>query len=297
MKIAVTGGTGFIGQYLLENADENHVFVVMTSRDNVEKLTQNVFVEYKKIFYDYEGFFSVLKECDAVIHLGAVRSDAKMEESFFNYMTNIETSEALFRAAKDANIKNIVNISSTAVYDSTLEMPFAEDCSAAPLSYYGVSKLTIEHIAHRYNEKYGMFIKSLRVGQALGVGEREGYMPAVFLKRCLNQEKLSIYGSGQGGKEYVYVKDIVGAILCACHKNDIKGVFNIGTGILTTNIELAETYCKVFENEAGVELLRDKPDILTRHYMNVKKAENELGFSAKYSLEKALMDMKEILLK
>ena len=297
MRIAVTGGTGFIGQYLLEQADENHIFVVMTSRDNIEKLAQSPYVEYKKISYEYDGFFTVLEDCDAVIHLGAVRSDAKMEESFFNYMTNIETSEALFHAAKDANVKNIVNVSSTAVYDASLEMPFSEASATAPLSYYGVSKLTIEQIAHRYNEKYGMCIKSLRVGQALGIGEREGYMPAVFLKRCLDQEKLLVYGSGQGGKEYVYVKDIVTALLCACHKSDIKGVFNVGTGVLTTNRELAETYCKVFENKAGFELLLDKPDVLTRHYMDVEKAKNELGFSAKYSLEKALIDMKERVLK
>ena len=64
-------------------------------------------------------------------------------------------------------------------------MPFCEDGKTAPLSYYGAAKLVIENIAHLYNVRKKMKIKSLRLAQVLGVGERPGYMPTIFLEKCL----------------------------------------------------------------------------------------------------------------
>lgn len=293
MKIGVTGGTGFIGQYLLREADENNQFVVLTSREASDLWIKSPYITYATGKYAYESFLNIFKECDAIVHLGAVRSNPDAEKEFRNYLVNIQVSEALFQAATDLGICNIVNISSTAVYDASVSMPFFEDGKTAPLSYYGAAKLVIENIAHLYNVRKKMKIKSLRLAQVLGVGERPGYMPTIFLEKCLKGEKLSVYGQGIGGKEYIYVKDVVTAIKCAYQNSQNEGVYNIGSGILTTNRELAEFYCSAFENPAGYELLVEKPENVVRHYMNVEKAKREIGFCAAYDVESALRDMKE----
>ncbi len=224
-----------------------------------------------------------------------MRPFPEAEKSFTNYFPSIESSKQLFEAARDNGIYNIINISSRSVYDDTIPVPYSEDGPTAPLNYYGAAKLAVEDTARIFNHKYGMKIKSLRLGPVFGLGDRPGYIPMVFLEKCLRHEKLSVYGKGQAGKEYVYVKDIVRAILTAIEKKDLNGIYNIGTGILTTNRELAETYCRVFDNPQGYELLVDKPEIVTRYYMNVEKAKRELGYETIYSLEQGLQDMKKML--
>ncbi len=295
MKIGLTGGTGFIGQYVLkENANE-HEFVVVTSRDAGEGLFVHPNVKYVTAAYNQSEFEKAFEGCDAVVHLGAKRSSKEAEESILNYTDNLRVSEDLFKACVNLNIKNIVNISSYAVYDTTLPLPFEESLAVSPLSNYGVMKHTIESLAHLYNRKYAMNIKSLRLAQVMGVGERGGYMLSIFLERCLNQQALNVYGKGVAGREYVYVKDVSKAVMCALKSETTKEVFNIGNGFITTNLELAQAFCKVFDNKAGWICLEDKKEIVEHYLMSGELAEKELGFKPDYTLEGALSDMKGIL--
>lgn len=295
MKIGVTGGTGFIGQYLLREYSKENQFVVITSRKNGENLYRDANVEYITGDYSQEMFTKEFEGCDAVVHLGAKRSSKELEESILSYIGNLRVSEELFKACLKLQIKNIINISSTAVYDTTLSIPFNEKMAVAPLSNYGVMKHTIEEMAHLFNRKYNMRIKSLRLAQVMGVGERGGYMLSIFQQRCLAQEPLNVYGKGDAGREYVYVKDVAAAIMCAINSNTDKEVFNIGSGMLTSNLELAQAFCEVFENKAGYQCLKEKKEIIEHYLMAGERAEKELGFKPKFGLKESLQDMRKIL--
>ena len=295
MKIGVTGGTGFIGQYLLKEYSNNNEFIVITSRKSDEKLYANSNIKYMTGEYSQGEFEKVFEGCDAVVHLGAKRSSKESEESILNYVENLRVSEELFKACMKLQIDNVVNISSTAVYDTTLSIPFAEKMEVAPLSNYGAMKHAIEGIAHLFNRKYGMHIKSLRLAQVMGVGERGGYMLAIFQQRCLNQEPLNVFGKGEAGREYVYVKDVVSAIMCAINSNTEKEVFNIGSRVHTSNLELAQAFCEVFDNKSGYQCLQEKAEVIEHYLMSGKEAEKELGFVPKFGLIDSLKDMRNIL--
>ncbi len=295
MKIGVTGGTGFIGQYLLKEYSIENEFVVITSRECCENLYINSNIKYITGNYNQEEFEKDFADCDAVVHLGARRSSKESEESILNYLENLRVSEELFKACLKLQIKNVVNISSTAVYDTTLPIPFNEKMAVAPLSNYGAMKHTIESVAHLFNRKYDMHIKSLRLAQVMGVGERGGYMLAIFQQRCLNQELLNVYGKGIAGREYVYVKDVASAIMCAINSNTEKEIFNIGSGVLTSNLELAQAFCEVFENKAGYQCLEEKKEVIEHYLMDGEEAEKELGFKSRFNLKESLQDMKKIL--
>lgn len=295
MKVGVTGGTGFIGQYLLKEYADEVSFVVITARTSMDGLYVHPQVTYKTETYDQEGFERAFEGCDAVVHLGAKRSSKDAEKNILNYTDNLQVSEDLFLACKNLGIKNVVNISSTAVYDMTLETPFEEALAPAPLSRYGAVKLAIEGIAHLYNRNFGMQIKSLRLAQVLGVGERAGYMLSIFQQRCLEQQRLDVYGKGDAGREYVYVKDVAYGIMCALKADTKKSVFNIGSGVFTSNRALAAAFCEAFENPAGYQCLVDKPESSEHYLMNNDLAEQELGYKAKYDLKQALVDMRNIL--
>ncbi len=297
MKIGITGGTGFIGRYFLQALSPMDEAVVLTSRSVFSDLINKPNITYICGGYCREDFYRAFSDCDCIVHLGAKRSSPENEKSLAPYLENIQAADDLFKAAQELGIGNIVSISSTAVYSQENAVPFQESANPIPLSFYGVSKRSVEELAAHYNRRYGMCIKSLRAAQVLGLGERPNYMPAIFLQKCLAGQKLSVYGTGTAGKEYIYVKDIVRGINCALSHPDEKGVFNLGTGILTSNLELAKQYCIVFQNAAGYELCADKPEIPSRHYMDIQKASASLGYAPAYSLEEALMDMRQILLK
>lgn len=295
MRIGVTGGTGFIGQYFLQEYSDENEFLVITSRDKYIDLYIHPNITYVKEKYNQKGFEKVFSECEAVVHLGAKRSSKENEESILNYVDNLYVSEELFKACNELGIKNVVNISSTAVYDSTLSIPFSEKMAVAPLSNYGIMKHTIEGLAHVFNQKYNMNIKSLRIAQVMGVGERSGYMLSIFQQRCLAQQILNVYGKGDAGREYIYVKDVAKAIMLALNSETKGEVFNIGSGSITSNLELAQTFCEVFENKAGYQCLIDEKEIIQQFLMSGEAAKSELGFKPEYTVKKALLDMREIL--
>lgn len=292
MIIGLTGGTGFIGQSIVKYADESYTFKII-ARNEKDTLIQKENVSYyfnKK--YTREFIRDSFEDCDCVVHLGAGRSNPERELSFLNYFPNIEFSENLFTVCNEIGIRNIVNISSTAVYDNTMCTPYKESDANAPLSNYGVSKLCVENMAHIYNKRKNMYIKSLRLGQLIGLGEHQGIVK-VFFDQSIKGEKLMVVGQGKAGKEYIYIKDVVNAILLAAEKREQTGIYNIGTGVLTSNKELAETFCNIFGNSGSYELVQDKPEIITDTRMDVSKAEKELGFHARYSIKEALDDMKK----
>lgn len=295
MTIGITGATGFIGRYLLPELAREQDVVVATAKEDLRSLPRYPHVRYAQVHYDAVSYQRAFAGCRAVVHLGAKRSSNVREQSITSYFENLESAEELFQACCTLGISNVVNLSSVAVYDAGLPLPFHESQAPAPLSYYGISKLAVEEMARLYNKRYGMKIKSLRVAQVLGLGERGGYMPDIFLEQCLHHEPLTVYGQGSGGKEYIYVKDVVRAILCALDTPEGHGVYNIGTGVLTTNRELAEAYCAVFANPAGYRLLPGRPERRERFYTDVSLAEQELGFRAVYTLEQALADMRAML--
>lgn len=291
MRIGLTGGTGFIGQWLLKLYAREHKFEVLTSGNNLASCFTHENVAYTTGDYSISSMEAVFAGCDCLIHLGGLLSTKEREESFFSYEENIRSSENLFLAAKDLGITNVVNISSRTVYDHTGQAPYEETMAPLPMNYYAVAKLAVEQIAALYNQKFQMKIKTLRLAQVFGPGGRNGYMMEVFRQKSENGEVLTVYD--HQGKELLYVKDAARAILCACLKPDKKGVYNIGSGIFYTNAAIAETFCRVYGNKAGFVYDEKASGAAHKSYMSVSKAREELLFQTEFTLEDAIRDLRE----
>ena len=194
-------------------------------------------------------------------------------------------------AAETLGINNVVNISSRTVYNHDVPGPYNENDIAIPMNNYAVAKLAVDNLSRLWNKKYEMNIKSLRFAQVFGEGGRNGYMMEVFRKQSNMGETLTVIDSG--GKELLYVKDAAKAIMCACKKTNIKGVFNIGNGEFHSNGEIAETFCNVYNNGSKVKYEEAALNNSNKTYMDVSKAKDELGFKVSYSLESAIRDIME----
>ncbi|UCE74532.1 MAG: NAD(P)-dependent oxidoreductase [Methanomassiliicoccales archaeon] len=295
MRIAIIGGSGFIGKWFIKEFGDKYKCVIFGRRKDVNEL-KIAGEKYKYIRTDFskDQLVKQLEGFDAVIHLAAKRFEPqeKMEE----YLQNIKISSNLFEACKTLGIKNVIHLSTIGVYSAEEELPWTESQNVNPSTFYAISKLAIEKVANYYNKKHKMKIKNLRVAQVLGVGEREGFMLSVFLEKALDKKTLTVYGKGEGRREYIYVKDVVNAIQRALEVHNEEGIFNIGINKNISHKELAETINKVFENSNNIKILNEYSEDKSIQLMSIDKAKQMLKWRSHWTLKEALFDMKTILI-
>ncbi|MFP4544462.1 MAG: NAD-dependent epimerase/dehydratase family protein [Candidatus Kapaibacterium sp.] len=292
-RIAITGAEGFIGKWILKQSGRNHNFRLLLNPESkdITKLNDN----YETVFPDnnIDSLSKALRDSDAVVHLAAKRPDSKDEVSRINdYFFNISYCANLFEAARVNSISNIINISSQSVYGSADKQPYSEEEEARPDSYYGLSKKTGENIADLYIRKFGMKIKSLRLAQLIGLGERKGYMVSNFINKAAAGETIQVWGEGAGRRIYVYVKDVVRAVFAALEHEETTGAFNIAMPLNVSHKELALAMNEAFGNSGNLEFLRDKKEDSSVLSIDVSKARKVLGFETEYDLNKAARDLK-----
>lgn len=293
MRVAVTGGTGFIGQYLIEGYGDKIDFVVPTRQKTYADLAPKA--EYICVKYDKEGFKNVFAGCDAVVHLGGqVMHGMSYDLSTDPYIGNITFSGNVFEACKELDIKNIISASSVAVYDQMNATMVEESAPCQPNSIYGIMKIAIEKLAELYNRRYGLKIKTYRFAQGIGIQSKMDVKQfwSILLKNSIEKVAIPLYGTGKTGRDIIYVKDMALAIVTGLQHTIHSGVYNIGTEHICSNREIAEAYCKVFDNKEGIVFLRDKKETGIRTCMNCQKAKNELHFVPQYDVIQMVLDIK-----
>lgn len=299
MRVGVTGGTGFIGQYLIRDYGENFDFVVPI-RDKSKIIKGMTGARFVESDYTVDSLKNVLQDCDAVIHLAAKVLMGKPQNGnslkIEDYLPNVILSGSVFEACKEIGITNVINASSRAVWCERAESNLLyEDQTPRPGDEYGISKLCSEVLAEFYIDRYGMKIKNYRLGEVCGLDLSRGMLHpfwSVLLDASVNKKPIPIYGQGAGGRDLIYIKDVTRAIVIGLDK-DVSGTYNIGSGQVITNMEIAEAFCKVFQNEGGIELYPEKEEGGTKKCLSIEKAKQELGFEASYDLLRIVEDIKE----
>lgn len=289
MKIGVIGCSGFIGIAFVEEAlKQKHRILGWDLVEPKEKITDESYCFHKW----KEGKLEcqeILGECDGVVILAAKRfvKGFSMED----YFSNIRLAMDLVDSCRKADVRNIVLLSSTGVYSDS-RIPWKETEANIPANLYGASKLAIDEMIQLYNREYGLNIKSLRLAQVIGMGERKGYLLNTFIDQAIRKETLSIWGTGAGKRQYVYIKDVVSAILAAL-KSERPGVYNIGIEGCISAYDLAMVINQVFDNEGNYKVYAEKPEDLQTREMDVSKAKRDLNWETAYTVKTALLDIKK----
>ncbi len=291
MVVGITGVAGFIGKYLTEALLLEGNTVI--GWDIVEP---NVVYDTEKFSFHYwnpqQPDDSELKKCDGVVNLAAKRPCG--EFTLEDYFYNIDIAIRLIDSCQRLGIKNIVTISSRSVYSNS-RMPWKEAESNTPVNLYGAAKAAVDDVIKVYNYQYGMHIKSLRLAQVLGLGERSGYLLNTFIDKAYKKETLEIWGTGNGKRQYIYVKDVVSAVKAALYNSDKGGVFNIGMPGNISIRELARVINHVFDNEGNYCIYEERREDIQDKEMDISRAREVLGWEAEYTITSALYDIKQIL--
>ncbi|WP_321307507.1 NAD(P)-dependent oxidoreductase [Marinifilum fragile] len=298
MKVAVTGATGFIGKYLVKYLHEKKYDFTIIAR-GVENAGEcypfkvNVF----ECDYSLESLTKAFEGIDVVIHLAAQTMDRDthpLKLSQF-HESNLKLTENVFIAASLCNVKKVCQTSSISVYSNSNSSPFNETELPIPANIYGVSKMACEHLGNLISLKTNTKITNLRLGRLFGVGERLGLVFTNYMSLAMQNKQLEIWGEGKTSIDYIYVKDVVGAIEKAIQFDAPNGTFNIGSNNSYSIKTVAESINNVFDNKGNIAYLRDKKEGGFNLLMDCTKAENELGWKPFWDLDTALNDMKRII--
>lgn len=295
LRVLVTGGAGFIGSHLVrELVFRGYEVRILDnlSRGSLENV-QDVLGSVELVVHDirdYEAVSKAVSGVDSVIHLAALTDvEESLREPELYVEVNVIGTLNLARASR--RIDSFIYASSSAVYGDPVRVPVSENHPVNPKSPYGASKASGELFVTTYSRIYGFRPVVFRLFNVYGPRQSKNYSGVVveFMKRALRGEPLIIYGSGEQTRDFVYVSDVVQAIMCAL-KSRVSGVFNIGSGKPTRIVDLAHEVLKIVgRSDVGLAYSESRPGDIIHSVADIAKAVRELSFRPVITLHRGLV--------
>jgi len=303
-KVLVTGGAGFIGSHVAEAylARGDRVWVVDNlstgKRENVP--AQATFVEMDIRDEEIRPLFREV-EFDLVNHHAAqIDVRVSVADPRYDAQVNLLGLLNLLEGAREVETGRFVFVSSGGVVYGEPELrPTPEEAPKLPLSPYGVTKLSGEFYLNYYREIHGLEYAALRYGNVFGPRQDphgEAGVVAIFCTRLLSGTTLTIFGDGEQTRDYVFVKDIVGANMVVSELDltdapaGLDGVaFNVGTGEGTSVNRLADILEKASGSLPGRVYAEERPGELRHSTLDTRRLRAR-GWSCKWTLEEGLRE-------
>jgi UDP-glucose 4-epimerase len=293
MKILVTGGAGFIGSNVVDGLINKvyKTFVV----DNFSS-GKRTFIPQEAEFYhldimdrDLDSIFKEVKP-NVVIHLAAqIDVQKSMNHPLLDSEINILGTIKIPELCKKYNSK-LVYSSSAAVYGNSIYLPIDEKHPINPLSNYGISKYTPEMYIKLYSQLYNLDFTILRYANVYGIRQeanREGGVVSIFIERMLNHTCPVIYGDGEQTRDFIYVEDVVSAILASLTLGS-RGIYNISGNSLTSNNELVNKINILLNSNLKPQKKENRSGDIVHSCLNNQLAFNDLGWKPTYTLREGL---------
>lgn len=296
MRYYVTGGAGFIGSGLVRAllSGGHEVMVVDDlSTGKPENLDPRAGFRKIDILDDVLADHLVAFAPDAVVHLAAQASvSASIADPERDRAVNAEGTRRVAAAARRAGARRVISASSAAVYGEPAELPLSESMSCAPVNPYGASKLEAESLLAGELAESGTDHVSLRFANVYGPrqdAEGEGGVIAIFLSRVAHNQAPTIYGDGRQTRDFIYVGDVVGAIVSALSYegalSENGGVFNVSTGKRSSLLELVGAIRVAAGYYGPVEHGEARPGDIIHSSLDPSRAREVLGWQANMELE------------
>jgi len=302
MRAMVTGGAGFIGSHLvdalLERGDEVVALDDLSTgrRENLEGAIESGAQLIEADVTDDASVAGAIeaRPPEAIFHLAAqIDVRISVSDPFFDARSNVGGTINVLDAARQAGTRRVVFASTGgAIYGegSGRDLPLDENAECLPDAPYGQSKLAAEGYLSLYERLYDLSTIALRLGNVYGPRQDplgEAGVVAIFCGALFDGRTPRVFGDGEQTRDYVYVADVVEALLAA-GGSDAVGTFNAGTGIQTSVLELGRLIGESCERPFEPQMAPPRPGEVQRIAIDSSKAERELGWKPRTSLEDGL---------
>ena len=215
------------------------------------------------------------------------------------FEVNIAGTFNILEACVRNKIKKLVWSSSASVYGDAVEIPMTESHPYNNKNFYGATKIAGEAMCTAYNDRYGLQVIGLRYMNVYGPHQDQtaaytGVIPIMLNKIDANEQPI-INGDGSQAYDFIYVEDVARANLCAITSNVEFGFYNVGTEVQTSIRVLCDTILQLKNSNLTVQYKpysADDARALVQNRIGSRvKAEQDLGFLFKYSLEEGLLKL------
>ncbi len=264
-RVLITGGAGFIGSHIVEHYQAKAEVVVLDDfrsgyRANLAGLDCRVVAGS---ILDAAALADAMKGVTQVFHMAAMisvpESVQKPEECA---RLNVEGTRLVLEEALHAGVQRVILASSAAIYGDNPVVPKLESMSPEPKSPYASTKLDGEILLEEFRINRNLSTASLRFFNVFGPRQdpRSAYAAAVptFIERALRHQPIIIHGDGEQTRDFIYVKDIVGALVHAAGHPEINGTFNVGYGQSVSIRALAEEIIRLTNSHSFLEFLPER---------------------------------------
>jgi len=292
--ILVTGGTGFVGTNLIKRLEEkDYSFASFSGKD------------YNLLKQQHVEYLLNTTEPHTIIHLaasvGGIGANQKNPAKFMfdNLCMGMNLIDAAYR---HGSCKRFIMLGTVCSYPKFTPTPFSEsdiwngypEETNAP---YGIAKKTLAELGFAYHKQYGFEFYNLVPTNLYGPHDNfdlqsSHVIPAIIRKveqaKGSGDHKIELWGTGEATRDFLYVDDLVDAIISALDAELPPEPINIGTGVETKIVELSEIICKKMDYQGSIFYNSSEPDGQPRRVLDISKAKYYLNFDPKITLEQGL---------
>lgn len=301
MRVLVTGGAGFIGSHICKRlVKEEHQVVAVDnlsngSLDYLKELDNNpqfAFYEFDvNNTFELRGIFDKY-HFDMVFHLAANADVTKGEESpHADYENTLQTTLSVLEMMRVYEIKKFFFASSSTVYGNAEERLQDFRSTMRPISHYGAAKMASEAFISSFSHLHNFQVWIARFSNAVGPNMKHGVIHDLVKKLQVHPDVLEVYGDGSQLKPYIYINDLVDAVMTLLEKtNDDYNAYLVGVDSSLT----VDQIVKIAMDETGVHVPVHYGGIYKGCKGDVRKYQYDvtalrlLGWVPKYSAEEAV---------
>tara|TARA_B100001287_G_C22674904_1_gene527141 strand:+ start:1646 stop:2695 length:1050 start_codon:yes stop_codon:yes gene_type:complete len=294
-------------QWIGINKKKEYDNVVIYSDANSERvyfIKEDARETFRSLRLDNNYFrdkFSIdYKKLDDVFHFAAivggrakidgdpmmVALDLAIDAEFFYWICNNKPNRVLYPSSSAAYPIDLQTDEAAIALKET-DIDFAK--MGEPDMTYGWSKLTGEYLAKIAAKHYGVHITCIRPFSGYGEDQDLTYpIPAIARRAALKEDPFEVWGTGNQGRDFVHIDDVIDCILLAMDNIDDGTAINIGMGRLTSFREIIDVFCQFANYSPKIKTLLDKPVGVHSRYCNMDFVKEKIGWQAKISLEEGL---------
>lgn len=299
MNCLVLGGKGFIGSHLVDALIAQGHWVRCFDRLNVVSLaeknqTGNARLEiYEGDIHSEADIYKALLDCEVCFHLvSTTLPKSSNADPIFDLESNVLSTVRILTQAVKSRLKKIIFVSSGGtVYGIPSNVPISESDPTDPVCSYGIGKLTIEKYLGLFHRLYGLDFSILRIANPYGERQRTNASQgavAVFLGKVIKGEEVDIWGDGSTVRDYIYISDVVEALIHSMGPTGSEQIFNIGSGQGHSLNEVLSLIENVTGLQANRRYLPGRPFDTPSNLLSIARAKSHLGWYPKVSFEHGL---------